>query len=125
MPARVVILPASAPVPLTRPLAHTNDACIDKPWEKRLATLVCSESYQVLPMGGPRSTAPGERNCGDGRRLWATVCVSGIPGYAGPKPRAIAAGELRKLVSKVRSAALERLSPWAARIAGVRLFEEI
>src|SRR5581483_3791625 len=125
MPERVVILPASAPVPSTRPLDQTNDPCTDNPCEKRLVALNCSESYHVLPIGGPRSTAPGEVNWGDGRRLWATVCVSGIPGYAGPKPAATACGELSKLVSKLRFAGLLRLSPCAARSAGVRLLEEI
>src|SRR5690348_14732535 len=125
IPWRVVILPASAPVPSTNPLDQTKDPCIDRPCENRLVAFTCSESYHVLPIGGPRSTAPGARNRGDGRRFWATVAFGGIPAYAGKMPRAAAAGELMGLVSKARSAALERLSPCAARMAGVRLLEEI
>src|SRR5215813_4476519 len=111
MPCRVVILPASAPVPRTSPLAQTNEPCTDKPCEKRLVPLNCSESYQVLPIGGPRSTAVGAVNCGDGRRFWATVALGGIFAYAGKKPLAAACEELMGEVSKARSAAFERLSP--------------
>src|SRR5215469_4119339 len=103
--------PVSAPVPSTSAFDQTKDPCTCKPCENRFVTFVWSESYHVLPIGGPRETNGIVVHWGTGRICWATVWLVGIPAYAGKNPRAAACGEPIRLVSNERSAGFERLSP--------------
>src|SRR6202521_2817852 len=65
-----------------------------RPWLKRLVTLVCKESYQLLPSGDQRG-ARLPLNCGNGRSAWATVLLVRNPGYGGvEKPRLTAADDV-------------------------------
>src|SRR4051812_41209918 len=59
----------------------------ERPCHNRCCTVICSESYHVLPSGDP----PGAMllvNCGNGSRLWNTFCVPGKLEYGRLMPRA-------------------------------------
>src|ERR1700674_1790060 len=65
-----------------------------RPWEKRLVSFTCRESYQLLPSGDQRG-ARLPLNCGNGRSAWATVLLVRNPGYGGvEKPRLTAADDV-------------------------------
>src|ERR1051325_3424112 len=99
----------SAFAPRASSFCQVNAESTLSPWERRLVTLACRESYQVSPNGGPRK---GESvpHCGYGRSAWFRLEVAGNPGYtllgfAKNGNREITAGELMRVVSNARSAA--------------------
>src|SRR5690349_21602759 len=79
-------------------------------------SLVCSESYQELPVDDVGVMAP---YCGNGRRAFVSVVVGGKFANGSEYPAVLTAAEPICEFRRVKSAARERLRPWAARIAGV------
>src|SRR6185369_5933719 len=104
-------------------LSHVKATDPSSPWLKRLVSLVCRESYQLLPSGDQRGVKL-PLNCGKGRSDWATVLLVRNPGYGGVEnPRLIAAAEVNGPVRSARSAALlNGSSPKDASRALVRPF---
>src|SRR4051794_18734301 len=95
-----------------------------RPCENRFVAFIWRESYQVLPSGANRVLIP--ENCGNGRRLWATVLEVGKLAYGTLlNPRLAAAAESSREVSRVRSAALLMSRPNVCRRAGVSAFRSI
>src|SRR6202011_2877855 len=73
------------------------------PWENRLVTLACRESYQVEPSGGPREGGTPS-HCGYGRSACFRGWLLGNPGYtlfglASQGNRVITFGELMRVVN--------------------------
>src|SRR5579862_9561054 len=66
-------------VPSVSSFSHVYAPCTLSPCENRLVTLACSESYQVLPSGGPRNGGMPS-HCGYGRSAWPKGWVAGNPG---------------------------------------------
>jgi hypothetical protein len=81
-------------------------------------TFNCKESYQVRPNGAHSGVKP-LLNCGYGLNDWATVDVTGKPGYGSLFWNRPAAVELMGARKIARSAALLRSSPFARSVSGV------
>src|SRR5581483_2215693 len=111
------------PPPRPKSSSTPNVSCFDqvklepnsKPWLNRLVAFNCSDSYQVSP-SGTQCQFVMLPYCGKGRSDCATVADSGNPAYGAVNPRAAANAELIGEASNVRSAALLRSSPYAARV---------
>src|SRR5262250_1578316 len=66
-------------VPICSSFAQVNAYTTSSPWETRLVTFNCKESYQVRPIGAHNGVKPLE-NWGYGLNDWATVKFVGKPG---------------------------------------------
>src|ERR1700733_4127468 len=107
-------------VPTSSDFCQLKVAVTTKPFVGRRVSLVCRESYQVLPNGSPETGI--KPNCGYGRSACATVCALEKPAYGIPMLYCakVADGTLRSGVERsLGIAGLLRLKPCAARIAGV------
>src|SRR5438128_10926665 len=69
-------------VPIWSSLAQVNAYTTSNPWETRLVTFNCKESYQVRLNGAHKGVKPLE-NWGYGLNDWPTVDVVGNAGSAG------------------------------------------
>ena len=108
-------------VPSCSSFANVNPLIKVRPCEVRLVSFICSASYQEFPKGD--QFALMVENCGNGRKLCATVVLSGKPAYRGVlKPRDAARAESIREVSSVWSAALLLFSPKDAMRCGVSAF---
>src|SRR5215510_2755663 len=72
--------PGLPPLPSTSSFWKVYAAVNSRPREYRLVSVICNESYQLLPSGA-HLTASRSANCGNGRSDCATVAVRGKPGY--------------------------------------------
>src|SRR5215831_6337427 len=74
-----VIVVATVSVPIWSSFAQVNAYTTSNPWETRLVTFNCKESYQVRPNGAHKGVRPLEY-WGYGLNDWATVEVVGKRG---------------------------------------------
>src|SRR5215471_2073071 len=105
-------------VPIWSSFAQVNAYTTSSPWETRLVTFNCKESYQVRPNGAHKGAKPVEY-WGYGLNDWATVELVGKPGYGSLFWNRPAAVELMGARRIARSAALLRSRPFARSICGV------
>ena len=105
-----------APSKLSRFFENAYDAVNCRPRERRFVAFAWNASYQVLPSGAHMEPMPPY--CGNGRRLWITVPVSGKFAYGFLKPRATATEDVIDDVSRVRSAGFVMSIPSAVSLAG-------